>query len=665
MKTNTHKSLEPPEARALTARQAARLSSVSGLEADALVGKSVSELRKKVSPFVEQELLLFRRVCGRVVRTGADGVDRPVPFATVHVEDVNCNFLGLFPVEGPWAWLFPLTRCTREDIGSAVTDACGNFCAWIPRWEIEYVLRWRLQWRCFEHFFSRPTIGELLNVPRNPGDPGPIDLDPHAVEHLAGTIDAARVAQLRGLARQSFGASTAPLNALLAQPAFPRSVAPPVPLSLRHMSREQLAHQLDLAEEHLSAVDLNTWVGPFWKCERVLTPEWMPILDVPDIAFRVTQDVNGDGVEEVIYSEGLFAVRWNAGAIPDVTLHASQIAVAGVACGPDTGPCGDPAIVLAGMMPVQNVIGETPYHDQATGTAGRPNAARPGGLSTSARALPLITPFSGDRAPYSGTLYLYGCNHVPEAAYYQIRYRIDDAGAVRVPFRESWELYRLNGGTLERNTVSPDSDGWYPILDDASGWLPGHLLLQWTTAQSGFYMLDLRFKKSDGTILPPNPTFNIRIDNSAPFVDLTSLQWRVAGDTVWSALPLTCPVIARPAGRDLEFQVSWAASATHLRSAELVSFGCGAVGFVELDAASAYQHWYTAPGDDSVAKTAHYRLPAAAAQGCYSFVVGAASRAFNPAGGDGTHSGLGGDEWIYDPIYLSNSKQLMVSVTDG
>jgi hypothetical protein len=42
------------------------------------------------------ELFHFRRVCGRVVKTDpVTGVDHP--FATVHVEDTDCNFFGLVP----------------------------------------------------------------------------------------------------------------------------------------------------------------------------------------------------------------------------------------------------------------------------------------------------------------------------------------------------------------------------------------------------------------------------------------------------------------------------------------------------------------------------------------------------------------------------------------
>ena len=78
-------------------------------------------------------------------------------------------------------------------------------------------------------------------------------------------------------------------------------------------------------------------------------PAFVPILDVPDITFRVGQDVDGNGDEETIYSEGFFDVRWNAGAIPDVTLEVSPIARAALACDIPEVPCADvPALVSVG-----------------------------------------------------------------------------------------------------------------------------------------------------------------------------------------------------------------------------------------------------------------------------------------------------------------------------
>jgi hypothetical protein len=75
------------------------------------------------------------------------------------------------------------------------TDECGEFCVWVPRWDIDWILRWRRERFCFP--FERPSIIDLLEdlpipverVPRRPWpepDP-PFDLgrvlDPREPPH--------------------------------------------------------------------------------------------------------------------------------------------------------------------------------------------------------------------------------------------------------------------------------------------------------------------------------------------------------------------------------------------------------------------------------------------------------------------------------------------------
>src|SRR6266508_1897625 len=130
----------PPDQIPITSLQAARLASISGVSAKDLAGSTVAEIADRFRFVIDPELLFLRRVCGRVVKHNPlTGVDEGVPFATVHVLDTDCSFFGLFPVESPWAWLFPVF-CTTEEIGSTLTDACGNFCVWIPKWEIDWIL---------------------------------------------------------------------------------------------------------------------------------------------------------------------------------------------------------------------------------------------------------------------------------------------------------------------------------------------------------------------------------------------------------------------------------------------------------------------------------------------------------------------------------------------
>ena len=111
---------DKPELRKLTARQASYLEEISGVPAEKLVAKPLGELDEILRWKIDPHLLLFRKVCGRVVRVEpGTGVIQGVPNATVHVEDTDCSFLGFFPVEGPfwwlWWWFWPIF-CHREEI---------------------------------------------------------------------------------------------------------------------------------------------------------------------------------------------------------------------------------------------------------------------------------------------------------------------------------------------------------------------------------------------------------------------------------------------------------------------------------------------------------------------------------------------------------------------
>src|SRR5437667_5259857 len=120
----------PPDQLAVNGIQASRLAALTGLEAKALEGETVASLAERLRWEIDLELLLFRRVCGKVVKTDpVSGISYPVPFATVHVLDRDCDLWGYFPEGWPWAWCFPIF-CREEELTSVVTDECGNFCVW-------------------------------------------------------------------------------------------------------------------------------------------------------------------------------------------------------------------------------------------------------------------------------------------------------------------------------------------------------------------------------------------------------------------------------------------------------------------------------------------------------------------------------------------------------
>jgi hypothetical protein len=383
---------------------------------------------------------------------------------------------------------------------------------------------------------------------------------------------------------------------------------------------------------------------------------------VPDITFRVTQDVDGDGDQETIYAENFFDVRWNAGPIPDVTLEASPIAVAGVVCDTPTVPCEDtPAILFAGLMPLVNPAGPAdPYHDNATGYARRVNRPHPSGNLVD----PLPNPLA--EAPFTGTLQLYGCNHAPGAAFYRLRYRFN--GGPIVPFTGlTWPLHRVVGGNLQTLWPVSDANGWYPILPDSDNWFPESLLLNWPTGSfaNGLYTVELQLGNAAKAVINTSPVVNIRTDNSSPVAQFLELRWRVAGGAWSGPLSLICPVITRPiiggSPADIEFRVQYSASAAHLRSVSLGAGGCGGGNPTLASALSTAQHWHINALDNTVVNTAVFALPGAFSQGAYSFSLFASSRAFNPAGGDGGFEA----DWQYDPVYRYVIPSLPVAVVNA
>lgn len=691
---------DTPDRRPLTPLQAERLAGLTGLRAEDLANLPVAEIAERFRWQIDPQLLLFRRVCGQVVKKDpVTGVEYPVPHATVHVEDTDFNLFGYFPSGWPWGWFLPLS-VRREEVATAVTDECGRFCVWVPRWEIDWILRFRRERICLPDIFLRPQLRDLLEelLPRLPSvRPPKPEPDPPPFLLRDGGMTLRRAEELAGpaasrlLAAQAVAAVAADAteqDALLEGLAFPHNLPPPAPPDIKQLRSLDLAGKAQTRMAQAAArfpvdaaltqrLDLDRFVGPFRRCFDVLVPEWVPLFDVPDITFRVTQDVDGDGDEETIYAEGLFDVRWDAGPIPDVKLYASQIAVAGLSCDTPDVPCEDvPAITFAGLMPLVNPPAPAdPYHDAgpgepanvAPGYARRVNRPHPNGLLNDPAPNPLA------KAPYTGTLLLYGCNHAPGAQFYRLRYSFN--GGAMVPFTGlTWPLYRLVGGVLQTMWPAADSDGWYPILPESDNWTPQHLLLAWPTGQPGLYTVELQLGNAAKAVINTSAPVRFRVDNTAPTVQFTSLAWRIAGMTAWTPLELVCPVVVRPTVGgvpvDIEFRVGYQVSAAHLRSLQLTGGGCGGGAPAQVTAptwsdppgpVNPYQHWSTDPDlDNSEAHTAVFALSGAALQGAYSFNLFAASRAFNPSSPTGFTA-----DWNFDPAPNWVAPSLPVAVVNA
>ena len=168
------------------------------------------------------------------------------------------------------------------------------------------------------------------------------------------------------------------------------------------MVRARLRYRLKLNAGGLRKYELCNFIGPFCRCINVFVPEWVPIIDIRDITFHVTQDISGDGVEERIYSQGFFSVRWDNTNLPPVKLIASSTAISSLESGEIIDiACSDmPAIYRAGRMPVR--VDATMYVPVA-GYALRPNSPHPSGNPADA----LLSPDA--QSPFFGVVRNYGC----------------------------------------------------------------------------------------------------------------------------------------------------------------------------------------------------------------------------------------------------------------
>lgn len=407
-----------PEQRKISAIQAGRLAGLTNVPAKELEGKTFAQLSDQFKGIIDPNLFLFREICGTVVQPNpATGTNCPVPNATVTVEDTVCNLVSYIPSGFPWMWYFP-ALCRREVIATTTTDPCGNFCVLVPRFEIEWILRWRAERVCFPIIFNRPTVGDLLNQAAKPAGgsaSNPLDLltdlPSSTLEAIAGSAAgklAKKVAKLKRT--QTFGSPNRLTKSLLNARAFEQEMPPPLPgefrqalaggenviaakgASARDGIRSAVALKLGLnpAAKEIAGFDPDIFVGPFFRCYELIIPEWQLILENPDLSFQVTQNTNNG--TQTIYTGSSFDIPWSTGDLTGVTLLANANAIANCNCAtlPPVGPCTNPTIVDAGMMNLSNNTADEFFNGSfipAAGTFTLPTQTFGGSLS----ALPVPT----------------------------------------------------------------------------------------------------------------------------------------------------------------------------------------------------------------------------------------------------------------------------------
>jgi len=683
-----------PDQMKLTKIQAKRLGQLTNIKIEEAEGLTVAQLSERLKWVVDPALFLFRRICGRVVKKDpVTGIEYPVPFATVIVEDTDCNLISYFPLPWPWGWFFPF-NCHRETIATTKTDACGNFCVWVPRFDIDWILEWRRRRICFPIFFKRPWLRDLIPIeklrppvvgpwpPIPDPDPGPLRnaaVLPQAVlEAVGGKMSGALAEKLaRGQINETFGAESGLSEDALNVRAFDTELPPPLPKEFTQVlsgkDRVQASKGASEVEGVRSAValklglepsakeivnfDPQRFIGPFFRCYDIFLPEWHLILDVPDITFRVTQDTNGDGTEETIYSEGYFDVRWDAGAIPPVKLVASSIAKESHAC--DTPPviCGNvPAILFAGLMPLTNGA----YFNSGTGYALRPN--RPSqAINNPPCPGSANAPRTTAQTPFCQTLQIYGCANVKNAQFYRVLESIDGGATFSAMTGHAWNIYTIPGGLPV--PIAADAAGWYAVITNPAAFHPANMLIEFATPALQQLVLKLEIGNGAKAVIGSSGNVAIRVDNTAPTVLFSRLAWKFTteGDGAFrSLLGIPCPTIRRGATpQDVEVTFEVTISANHFRDACIGSSGCGSGEFILQSGVTS--HWHENSADNSVFLHGRYRLDHTALEGSYTFAATARSRAMNPAGSDNGHLA----DWFYDNVFIYTHTPLGVAVING
>lgn len=662
-----------PEKRRVTERQALYLERRTGVKAAEIAKLTVGDLRDRLEWHLDPRELFYQKVCGRVVRRDpVTGELHPVPYATVHVEDTDCNFLFYAPPGYGYVWLYP-GFCQREEVAAVQADECGNFCVWIPRWEIDRVLRWRLERVCFPELV-RPRIVDLLDdllpipeIPRPPiplPDPPPDFADLELRREVAARVGDGVADRLALLAPdRTFGAFRGAFDQALLGPA-PRELLPRPPAP--DLKKGQMALSNDA---RLEAIDLKRPLGPYRICRDILVPEWQVIVDVPDITFRVTQDQGGS--EVTIYDEGYFDVRWNDTSIPDTTLEVWPNAQWVDVC--DDGPgitCEDePAVLNVSIMPLTAGYHDNTVGDLTFGYGLRVNQPSPDGINA-----PTPGPAAGTaHAPHADRLDLYGCFHIAGSSHYRVMARFE--GGAPTPITGVSFAVLTSAFTIDYQV--PDADGWYPIRNDLISSYE-HLILPWPSQQSRFadgsweLVLEVGSVSGGGIgVDAQSATYTFELDNSTPVATFHQIRWWHEDDGPGTAqvLPMVCPVLARTAGKNVIVEVTWSASAAHLRSASAGFGGCGGGNPTPLGVDADRQWYWQTPGDATTGvKVTRWRIPDAPAgssdpslpAGCYRAALHAASRAYNPAvPGASTTS-----DWYVSEARRRTDPSIAISVVD-
>jgi len=290
---------------------------------------------------------------------------------------------------------------------------------------------------------------------------------------------------------------------------------------------------------------------------------------------------------------------------------------------------------------------------------------------------PSTAPFESVSAGY---LPLYGC--VAGAEFYRVMASAaPGADGLTTPISfgpatpviaAPWQVAPLSGPPSP--PILPDANGWYPST--YLSYYPQNLLVNWNPPD-GVYQLTVE----TGAGTPGNvtqtgyssPPIQVVVDSSPPTVNFVPTGWKYAAST-GGFIPFSvedgCLVIERN-GADIEIELSYGVTASHLYSVCLVPDGCG-VGDVTVTDSGALVagvagcvgglgYLYDGPTDNSLSGTVTYTIAGDAPDGCYSWTLWAYSRAFSPNESAGL-TDVGGSAWNYEQTPIYRNPQLSIAI---
>lgn len=630
-----------------------------------LAKEGLSNLKLQVDPGliarIPDYFFNFVRVCGKVVKKDPKtGETCAVPGAVVKLYDVDFNFLSWSPVDWElFSWIYPFF-IRRELLTTTTTNSCGEFCVFVPRFEIDAIIRWRKKLVCYPDFLLPIRWKDIIDkVPSLIGKTpiGPIGPDPGPIERMGlsqkmgiradGFTDMSKLVSGSSspLLSRTAMASTRSLGAmtnLSSSKLFSNHMAPPKGLNADSISKRLRD------PKHVEAI-LNVKPLMRWRCTTYYEPEIEFYYDVPDLSFEVTQKING--TDQIIYETGLLDIMWDlSGDLNNVVLEANELAYCSPLCDYTPPTCTSSGLVGVGILPID------PMFIDSDGYAKRANRPKPL-INPLNPALGIVSDASRPdaKSPFCSTLFIAGCPDLEASAKYYKLYYQRDGDPVEHYFSEAWDMWKID--TTEIVHVVPDGAGFYQILSPGDNYFPYHLVLNWPTGgyANGKYRLQLElFDGAKNSLGRKNNVF-LYVDNNAPTILLPN-GIQITGDmgtnkTFIPGVDAGCLTLTRKKGETLTVVIKTNISCSNLRDYGASLAWCSGSVVADVDGYSPSHpwspstYWHQAVDDNAVSQTLRFVIPPSAPQGGFYIYIEARARAQRALEGLET-------SWYVDPLYI-------------